>query len=425
MNSTMRYSRTVRGASLGCALGACLLATDALADWESTPDLRMELEANDNPRLGQRPRGLDEELDDHTATRMLMDARVRLRNIGRRGQVVVQPRVRLDAYSDAVDDDLERRDVYLNTRATYSWQRADAGISMNVARESIISAELGDTRPISPDDPIDTPIENDTGLLVQLDEFRKRVNVTPFAEISLSERSALLLEARLLDVSYTGPELRGRSDFTDTLLSLGVGRTIDDRTDAAARFIVSRFEADLTGNETDTVGLEGSFTRQLNELWSFNLTTGLQRSDFSFLDDDGEMVDNATTNYTMSISFGKRTELSTIDFGIHRLLDPNAVGFLVERNELRLRFTRQLSERLTAGFGFSAVQMAALDQEDVRDRDYLRADFDLEWAFTRQWSFAARYGAVDQKFSGERLDGTANMLSVGAVFRGLSRPAPP
>src|SRR5690606_38345286 len=114
----------------------------------------------------------------------------------------------------------------------------------------------------------------ETGLLVFLDEFRNRYSVRPFAELSVSERSAVLLEARLLDVSYTGPEFRGRSDFNDTSLSLGIGRTIDDRTAATARMIVSRFEADVTRNETDTVGVVGSFSRELNEIWSFDLTTG-------------------------------------------------------------------------------------------------------------------------------------------------------
>jgi len=408
-------------ATCGCALVVCTLPGSAFADWESTPDVRMEIEANDNPRLGQQPGELGgDEFGDHTATRMLMDARVRLRNAGPRGEVMLQPRVRVDAYSDQADDDLERQDFYLGSRAAYNWRRANAGVNLNLARESIISSELPDTQPISPDDPIDDPIDNETGLLVLLDEFRNRMNLAPYAAFTISERSAILLEARRIDVSYTGPELRGRSDFNDTSLSIGMGRTIDSRTSATARLIASRFEADATGNETDTVGVEGSFTRELNELWTFNLTTGLQRSDFSFVEENGEIVDNAATNYTMSISFGKRTELSSIDIGLFRFLTPNAVGFLVERNELRLRFTRQLSERLQAGFGFRAMETGALDRE-IRDREYLRADFDIEWAFTPSWSFAARYGAMDQEFSGERLDGTANMLSVGAVYRGLSR----
>ena len=428
MNTTIRYSRTASGVRI-CALAVSGLAVGVLpggvlADWQATPDIRMEIEANDNPRLGQNPDVVDsDEREDHTATRMLMDARVRLRNVGPRGEVTFEARVRADAYSDDVDQELEREDLYLRSRAAYGWQRANAAVNVNLSRESIISAELVDTQPISPDDPLEDPIDDETGLLVLLDEFRRRISIAPSAEFLISERSSILLDARLLDVSYTGPEFRGRTDFNDSSLSLGVGRNIDDRTNASARLIASRFEADATENETDTVGVEGSFSRQLNSLWSFTLTTGLQRSDFTFVDVNGEIVDNASTDFTMSLSFAKRTEVASVDIGLFRVLNPNAVGFLVERNEFRLRFARRLSERLRAGFGIRAMETGALDR-DTSDREYIRADFDLEWAFTPSWSFAARYGAIDQEFAGERIDGTANMLSIGAVYRGLSRPAP-
>src|SRR5690554_3935207 len=129
MRTTIRYSRIARG--MCCALAVSALTGHAVADWESTPDIRMEIEANDNPRLGQEPGALrSEDLEDHTATRMLMDARVRLRNVGPRGEVTLQPRVRADAYSDDADDDLERQDVYLNSRASYDWRRATAGLNL-------------------------------------------------------------------------------------------------------------------------------------------------------------------------------------------------------------------------------------------------------------------------------------------------------
>ncbi len=421
MKMSIRHARLAGGACCSCALALSMWPAIAVADWEVIPDVRMEVEANDNPRLGQRPEHRPEADFDRTAARMLMDARMNLRNSGPRGSVTLQPRVRVDAYSDSRDDDLERQDIYLNSRANYNWQRARAGLNLNLNRESIISSELSDLQPIEPGEPIDDPIDNETGLLVLLDEFRNRINLRPYAEFDISERSAILMEARLLDISYTGPEILGRTDFTDISLSLGIGRTIDSRTSATARMIVSNFEADLSGNETDTVGVEGTFARELNELWTFSLTTGLQRSDFKFVDPTtSEVVDNASTNYTMSIGFSKRTELSALDIDLFRVLNPNAIGFLIERNEVRVRYARQLSQRLSAGVGFRAMETGTLEGVSA-DRQLLRADIDVEWAFTPSWSFAARFGAIDQEFSGARLDGQANMLSIGAVYRGLSR----
>src|SRR5690606_18073537 len=132
-------------ACYACAIAASLSPLVAWSDWESIPDIRLEVEANDNPRLGQRPeeRGIDaDELEDHTATRMLFDGSVRLRSVGQRGEVVLSPRIRLDAYADTIDDDLERQDFYLNVRTAYRWPRSTAGLRANLARESILSAEL-------------------------------------------------------------------------------------------------------------------------------------------------------------------------------------------------------------------------------------------------------------------------------------------
>lgn len=421
------YSPVARSARCACLLAAVIPIGVAWGDWESYSDVELGVEANDNPRLGQRT-DLDDTTvpprDDDTAVRMFLDGQVQLANTGPRGNFVVQPRVRLDAYGDAEDEDLERDDFYLNMRGVYRWTRSTAGLRANLARESILSSEILDADLVDPDDVIGDPIDTETGSLVLLNEHRNRTFLAPYAEFSISERSNILVEASHLDISYTGPEFSGRTDFTDTRFGLGIGRTIDDRTRAEARMIVSNFQADATGNDTDTFGVEGTFARTLNEVWSFNLSTGLQRSEFTFVDEDGVVVENATTDYSMNIGFRAETEISTLNLAVQRLLSPNAVGFLTERNQLRVNYERQMSQRLTGGFGFRYTDTGVLDDTRVGGgfgREFLRLDLDLEWAFSPTWSLNVGYSAVDQEFDAQRADGNANLLSIGAVYRGLSR----
>jgi hypothetical protein len=425
MSKHRRHSPDARSISCACLLAAALPAGLAWADWEAVSDVQMAVEANDNPRLGQRPDLLtpDAPLEDHTAVRMFTDARVRLSNVGPRGDVLLEPRVRLDTYADAVDDDLQRDDLYLNMNTSYRWARSAAGLRANLARESILSSETLEAQTADPDDVIDDPIDTETGLLVLLNEHRIRTRFAPYAEFAVSERSDITLEAGYLDVSYTGPQLGGRTDFTDTRFAIGVGRSIDDRTRAEARLIVSRYEAELTSNETDTVGVEGTFRRTLSESWSFFLSTGLQRNEFTFMDPDGMVLDNASSNYTMRIGVRQRAARTTFNLDVLRLLNPNAVGFLTERNELRLIYRRQMSQRLTGGLAFRYTEIGSLDSPTVDfERDFARLDLDLEWAFTPTWFLNIGYSAIDQKFvGGPRADGNSNLFSVGAVYRGLSR----
>lgn len=427
MKRSCRYSPVASSVRCACLLAAALPLGVAWADWEAVSDVEMGVESNDNPRLGQRGDLLDPNVpDDHTSVRMYTDALVDLRNSGPRGNVYLRPRVRLDTYADEVDDDLQRDDIYLNSRASYDWTRTSAGLRANFARESILSAETPEAGIVDPDDVItDPPIDTETGNLLLLNEHRSTALLAPFASFEISERSDVTLEATYLDVAYSGPQLPGRSDFTNTRLALGIGRSIDDRTRAEARLLAGTFEADFVGNQTDIVGVEGTFRRTLSESWSFFLSTGLQRSEFSFVDAIGNArIENASSDFTYALGFRKRAIQSTLNVDIQRLLAPNGVGFLVERNEFRVNYERRMTERLTGGVAVRYIEVGALEGGGAT-RDFSRIDLNLEWAFTQTWSLNTALGAMDQQFGGPRADGDANIFTVGVVYRGLSRTAAP
>src|SRR5690606_14932114 len=139
----------------------------------------------------------------------------------------------------------------------------------------------------------------------------------------LSERSSLLLDARYQDVSYSGVETTSRTDFEDVQLGVGIARNVNDRNRATARLILSNFEADATQNETDTVGVEGSLERTLSSVWTFALTTGLQRSEMSFIV-DGLPDEDVDTSVTLGLAFRKRTELARLNLDLRRLVAPNS-----------------------------------------------------------------------------------------------------
>lgn len=425
--STNRSGRRTAGARLAFTLSLAPFGA-ASAAWDAVSNLNMGFEANDNPRLGQTETGQPQTLvdaRDHTSLRAFMDARFRLSDFGPRGDVVLQPRIRGDTYSDPADEDLQRKDAYLYSRARYHWQRAQIGFRGDFSRESILSSELLDATPIDlgTGDTVGQPIDTGTGQLVLLNEHRNRVILTPSANFSISPRTGIGFDATYLDLSYSGAQFRGRSDIDQTEFGTSITRTIDDRTGASARVFGSDFHAKVTDNETRTVGVEGSIQRKVNSIWAFNLKTGVERSAYTFIAADGATIDNASANFTLGFGLDKHTDVATLTFDLTRQLDPSATGFMTEHNELRVLYRREVSQRLTTSVAVRAFRLHDLSQsEEVYGRTFARAEFAIEWAFTPTWSLNAAYDAISQNFAGSlRQDGNANIVSFGVVYRGLSR----
>ena len=394
-----------------------LTTSVTLAAWEVVPDIELAVEARENARLRE---DATVATGDGDTTRMLFNGRFSMANIGERGDFFIEPRIRADAYADADDDDLQSDDYFLNARGRYTWERAELGFRSFFSRQSVYHSELLDAEPIDPD--IDDPVAVDTGRLVRLEEMQNRVTLSPYVSMDLSERTSLLLETRLLDVSYSGDSLAGLTDFNDQSFSVGIVRQVNDRNRASARLTVSGYEADANQNQTDTTGVEGAFSRVLSDLWTFTLSTGVQRSEIAFLDAQAQFIEDVDTNVTLGLGFRKRSEIATLNFDLRRLIDPNSSGFLEQRDEVRLSLRRRMSPTMTGGVAFRIIDTNALESTlPSVGRDYARLDLSLEWALTRSWSLGLGYDTIYQKFANEANDQRSNSVSVGVNYRGLSR----
>lgn len=401
-------------AHVACGLFAALATNKALAAWEVVPDVTFAVGVDDNPRLND-----PELLDTGTAQSAWVDARVGLTNTTERGSVFFEPRLRTDSYADSDDADLESDDLFLTARAERRSARGGRlGLQSYISRESILSSELLDAAPLDPDAPDPPPV--DTGVLARPDEYRSRILLSPYVEAPMSERTSLLFDARYQDVSYSGPPTSGRSDFEDTGLGIGIARNVNDRNRATARLIVSSFEADRTNNQTDTVGVEGTFQRTLSSIWTFELTTGLQRSEIEFVRDELPASD-VDTSATLGLGFRKRTEIARLNLDLQRLVTPNASGFLEQRDQFRVSLSRRLRERLTADVAVRLIDSKALGDVQTFDREYARLSFGVQWALRPQWALDVGFDTIKQDFSDAERDGTSNSVRIGMTYRGLSR----
>ena len=396
------------------ALFGLALATASHAAWDIVPQVELSASHDDNLRL--LPDNLPLDGGDDSMT---LDARFRAAFAGERGNLFVEPRVRGQQYSDARNEDLDGTDTFFRARGDHEWAQATLEFALDYDQQDIKDAEVTDAFPDDPD--IDDPTDPDTGLLI-IDEDRKRWYAGPSLEVQISERSSLVFAGEVLDVSYTGAEFDGRVDFTDTEVSAGILRRVDDRNEVTARLRGSEYAADLTENVTKTFGVEGVFERLLVRDWSFYLQAGVSRSDYSFLNEQLEPVDNADTSFTYDLGFRQRTERNTINFDLRRETSPNSNGFLTLRDELHVYASRAMTQRLRGQIGIRVYASETLDDVIANDeRDYLRLDLGMEWAFTEQLYLNGGYAFSKQQFAEESTDASSNIVFVGLFYRGRAR----
>jgi hypothetical protein len=407
----MNRRRAYGSAAIGLALAG--LGTAADADWEVVPEAAIVALTDDNIRLLPESAGL------HTSSAMSLDMKLRISTLGERGGFYFDPRVRIDEYADQADEDLNGTDTFLRTYGERSWERATLGFLFDYDLQDVRDAELADA---TPDDPnIDLPPDADTGIAVVDDERERRV-FAPYAEITLSERSDLVLEAQIFEIAYENAQFARRMDFVDTQFAAGIVRRVDERNEVSARLVGGEYSADFNQNNTRTFGVLGAFSRPLSRNWTFGLTAGVSRSDYTFVDEQGQVVVNADTYFTPGLSFRQRPERNTINIDVSQEADPNSGGFLTVRDQLWVYLSRAMSERLTGEIGLRGYSSTSLDDVVADDdRDYFQLDLRLEWFMTERMSVSGTYTYTTQKvqdFSAN--DATSNAIYFAFGYRGLS-----
>lgn len=394
---------------------AGLTTFPAHAVWDIVPEVTMTVRSNDNVRM--RPSEID-------GNSTVLEGLLYLSNFGERGDIFIEPRFRSDSYSEDINSNLESDDYFLRSGGVYRWSQARLGFTTNFAEQNTTRSEIVDALPDDPD--FDDPEDSDTGIVGQGIQTRERFIFRPYAQFDLTERSSLLLEARSINVSYNNEDLfvlDRRTGYDDKTLSFGVIRRADERNQITARFTASQFETELNNNITDSFGVNGEFNRTFSDIWSMGIQAGVQRSDYTLIDDLGKVTDNADTNLLFNLRLRRRGQLVRTNFDLGRRIAPNSSGFVTVRDELRVFAERTFSPRLIGTLAFRISDTKTVDNLSQRDdRSYSRVDAQIEWNITNQFYFVLGYSFTSQDFENDPLrDTEANAIRLGFGWGGRSR----
>jgi len=411
-------------ASIGMLLAGGLAERTAHAAWDFVPGLDIRARGEDNPRY--IPDNAPPALKKESTSSAILDASVEMATYTDRGSLIFDPEVINYQYSDKSYNDLESTDYYFTGSGRYTWEKAVAGFVARFTREHLAAAEFS-----SIDFNLDqqNPDTGDTGRTAFIDQYRNFYWVSPYVIFNISPRNALRFDFANYDTSYSGGDLAFRTGYKDRVLTTSLQRNVDERTQVAAVMTVEQFKADVNTNDFRTVTLKGTFTRPVNQLWTFNMGAGVLRSDYTVVDLLNRATTSATTDYVINLGFRKRSERSSMNLDLIRDVFPSSNGFAVVRREIDWAMNVQFTQRVTMDLGVRLQETKTLGNLNATsDRNYGVVTAEWDWAIKPVLFLVGGVEWLSQKYPNDILlpgQTYATSVTLGIRYRGLSKRNPP
>lgn len=365
-------------------------------DWHFEPDLRVGGELDDNATLSTRT---DEEVE---LTGYLAEASARISYASPATQFYVTPRFLLRRYSD--DPVYDSEDAFLSSEYSHDTLSSTLSLRFNYERENVRTAERDDAD-LEDIDPGDI-IENATGE-VDIKGRRLSLHARPRWEYRLSDSSRIDTRVDFFDVSYEDELIiAGLTDYTDTRFRFSYLRDFSQRNTGIITATARNYNADDILDDTTGYGLAAGFTRNLTENSLFRALVGVENTE-RFLQDDSQ-------NFVFDLYYRQRLETILLIAQYRRSVIASGAGRLTARDSVNLRFTRQLSDKLSAGLGVRAYQTTGLSDISIIERDYVQLRSQLTWSLSSAFSLEANYAYTFIRRS--NLDDSANSNNINLWF---------
>ena len=387
-----------------CAISfVILLATMSAveaAEWRFEPELRLAGDFDDNAYLSIRTDA------DESQSGYIAEASAKAAYKSEKTNFDIRPTFRRSDYGS--NSDLDSNDGFLDLNFGHETVSGNFRIRGSYDRESVRTAERADTDldVESPDDILD----NDSGRVGVRGE-RERIRVVPSYLYRLTDASSLRLALNYSDVSFDDSLADLLVDYTDTRVDLSFSRAWSPRFRAIFGGTYRNYQTDEGFNEVNGVGLTGGIDRELSERSRLRFIVGFENTEVEGASDQLEPV--------MNVSYVRRLKTTSLLAQYRRSISASGSGILGTRDSLNLNFTRELTDRISAGLGARIYSTNAIDETlgilDERNYVQLRARFTWHLSTTFSLQTDYRYTFLDRETLGESAN--SNQVTVWLNYR--------
>ncbi|MDX2411790.1 MAG: hypothetical protein QNK34_07530 [Woeseiaceae bacterium] len=390
---------------------AVLCSGAASADWNFDPILRAAWDVDDNATLSTRT---DDEVD---LSGYMAEASLDLIYNSESSYLSMRPMVRTRNYGNKVqEENWNANDQFFEMLGLFDGDKNSFRLLGNFSQESVRTAELADAdldTEIDPDD-----IADDQSGFISTTQRRSRYRISPSWTRRFSDVSSIETDLGYLTTGYdeTG-DLLTLFDFTDIRLRVNYRRNFSERNSSVFSISARDFDTDRFGGDRKSYELSGGFVRRLSETTQFRARVGLESVN---QEDVGLPTTSIDPQPTAEFTMSRQLETIRLMAQYRKRVNATGRGNLTTRDELNLRFSRDLNDRVTIGLGARAyksetVSGFALTQNFVQIRGQ------VVWRISRIFSMQAdyRHTANDRG----TIDGAADSNRVTIWLSYQPRPA--
>ncbi len=400
-NRVNRSPGAARAVLLVTAGLAC--AVSSAADWQVNPRLSVGGTYDDNYLMDSDAQALSVSGAD-------IEGQLDLRRLTQTGSVTLTPRVNASFYDESSEDSV---DSYLRGVLQHNGQRYSTGLAINYANEATSRSE----RPGIDDPDLGEPDGGDSGIIVRNNK-RELIGLQPSWRFDVTERNGMDVRARYSDVSFDKTSF-GQTGFTAYGGSLGWVYKLSQTDSVTLRGDAGKYDPDsIVARDADSFGAEAEWDRQFSDVSKAYLRGGFRRTNQDELPTD--VVDRkAVTSYVGGAGIEWSFVITKVLADLNMSVDPNSSGVLVKRDQVRLRFDRQFSQRLAGNFGVRYMRDKSVDDAiTLGDRRYGVATAGIAWRQSRSISLTAEYNYTNQKFHnvGPDREADSNAARLAVVY---------
>lgn len=227
----------------------------------------------------------------------------------------------------------------------------------------------------------------------------------------LTESSSVRLAYRYTNAGFSDDAGTDLVDYKENLLSATYTRQLNPRDELNITTNSIRYRPATGNEEADTVQLLAGLGRAFSETLRGSFALGASKSTTH-----SPAGDDDATGLAANASLRQSSETSTLEGVISRDVTPSGIGQALRTDQLRIFWSRRLSENLEFILETQWLRTRALEGGNAGvDRRYYEISPQLRWQWLENWYVVGSFHRRQEK-----LDTAPDSADSNAVFLGLS-----